>query len=166
MNIKNLVEWARQKSKSKGTNLNHKMLNIFLFYAKGFFYVFENDSLFVENIKVKNSLPYVEFMEFETSHEYIEELNQETKNILEFVFDNIFKFDENTILMFAKSDLQKINTNKDGVINEQDFCTKFRSQYLTDEQNNNFKITRSQIVDMMSKNVFTKYNKAFKKLAE
>ncbi|MBQ8425192.1 MAG: hypothetical protein IJX17_04155 [Clostridia bacterium] len=179
-NFKQVAKWFVDKynedtNKEKSVLTKTKLHNL-MYYAKGLFYVFQNDSFFdgiflVSNNGVKCKELASLFSEKNDSLENIFADEKPITNVLvvvtlDFVYQKIGSITEEKLAEIMKEEKLISGKEVSEKINEEKLAEDFRETYLQDEQTNKFNIMRDEIVDIISFMTYKKYDKAFRVLGQ
>ena len=179
-----IAKWFAVKAKNEKKSISYEKLQKFTYYFNNFALLFLNECvvntkfILTENGFVSDDLIKLfkknDFVIDETLLKNESDINSEIcVKILEFVYDKLIKFDDETLINLSKLETEfvihndKKTANSDKIIAKNDDILSFyREIYLSDAVNNGFDITRDDIVSMISYVVLKKYEKAFRELAK
>ena len=166
----------KAKEDANGSVLTKSKLHKLMYYAKGFYYVFQNESFFdgtflVTNNGVKCKELATFFLENNDNLENIFVSESDITNVmlvvnLDFVYQKIGTLSDEEILEIMQEDELIAGKETNDKINEEKLAAYFRETYIQDEQTNKFGIMRDEIVDIISFMTYKKYDKAFKVLGK
>lgn len=177
--LSQVANWFINKSNENKITLSPSKLQNLIYYAKGFYYVFANESFFDATFVASNSgikIPELSnkldsnkplIALFSNEKTIVDNSNDIIYVTLDYVFYKIASLSDERIseIIKLKNELPS-KFNADEKIPETEIASHFREKYLNDEQNNEFGVLRDEIVDIMSFRTYRKYNKAFKVLAK
>lgn len=178
--FKQVAKWFVDKSNENNMQLTKSKLQKLMYYAKGFYYVFANESFFDATfVSSKTGVNVLELSKLlkESSDTLENTLSNEklildnSKDVinvtLDFVFFKIADLSDEKLSEIMCSEGELTFEYADGEkIPEDRIAEHFREKYLSDEQNNKFGVLREEIVEIMSFRTLRKYEKAFKVLAQ
>ena len=166
----------KAKEDASGNALNKSKLHKLMYYAKGFYYVFQNESFFdgtflVSSNGVKCKELATLFAENNDNLENIFANENDITNVmiivnLDFVYQKIGLLSDDKILEIMQEDELIAGKEVNAKISEEKLAEYFRETYLQDEQTNKFGIMRDEIVDRISFMTYKKYDKAFRVLGK
>ena len=167
---------TKAKEDANGNTLSKSKLHKLMYYAKGFYYVFQNESFFdstflVSSNGVKCKELAILFAENNDNLENVFASENDITNVmiianLDFVYQKIGSLSDDKILEIMQQDELISGKEVNSKIIEENIAKYFRETYLQDEQTNKFGIMRDEIVDMISFMIYKKYDKAFSVLAK
>ena len=179
---KEIAKWfinrAAKDINNGGEYLTQLKLQKLMYYAKGFYYVFENDSLFNEKVSAQKFGPVVKDLVKDLKtygrgpivNEFTNECdikNPIVLNILNFVYDKVGMYSTHTLVEFTHSESPWNEVKTLGCnISEEVISDFFRNMYLDIKENNHFHISENEIYALITKNNLIKYRKAFENLAQ
>ena len=174
--FRQVAKWFVDKSVEEKKNLSKSKLHKLMYYAKGLYYVFQNESFFDGTFLVSNDGVKCKELSvlLKENNDSLENIFAEDKSItnvivvvtLDFVYQKIGSFSDERILEFMQEDELIAGKENSEKINEEKLAESFREIYLQDEQTNKFGIMRDEIVDIISFITFKKYDKAFRVLGQ
>lgn len=179
---KEIAKWfinrANEDIANGGEYLTQLKLQKLMYYAKGFYYVFENEKLFNEKIYAQKFGPVVNVLVDDLkkygkgpiAEEFKEQADIEDPvilNVLNFVYDNVGIYTARKLVEFTHNETPWCSAKKIGQnILEETISDFFRNEYLQKKDNNAFHISENDIYTLITKNNLIKYNEAFKNLAQ
>lgn len=168
---------ANEDAKNGGDYFSPLRLNLFMYYAKGFYYVFKDESLFDSLISVKENAVLINSIARETKRYganiikrcFSNEKNIQDKqvlNVLNFVYSNLSKFSTAYLFKNLKGEQTWKNALKNNnIISNEDISEYFKKEFLSDD-GNKFDIPVTDIKIVFENNVFIQYDGAFRELAK
>jgi uncharacterized phage-associated protein len=179
-----IAKWFIDKSaaevKNGGEYLTQLKLQKLLYYAKGFFYVFENEPLFEEEFKAQKFGPVLQSVANVVSKYKREPIKSEFKdvksiqdknvlNFLEFIYKNIASvYAAKKLVEFTHNERPWKETEEKHKIDDNLICSYFRDTYLsdTDSNANDLPVSDEKLFLALSDYNVSKFNKAYKVLAQ
>lgn len=161
-----------------GDYLTQLKLQKLMYYAKGFFYVFENEKLYDSFIYARQLGPVVNSISAELKpyhkNPIIKEFNEQKDitderflYVLEFVYKNVAQYSAFKLVDFTHSEEPWRKTKTGEVIKEDLIRNYFRDTYIDNfNENNDLNIKKEEILSTTYKNILNTYLPAFKELAK
>ena len=181
-NEKQIAKWfidrANKSVAGGGEFLTQLKLQKLMYYAQGFYFVFENKPLFKGKILAREFGPVVDNIVKTIKHygnlpieeEFIsaEDITDPSViNILEFVFDKVGQFSAYRLVDFTHQETPWKNTEQGKQIPQEEICKFFREKYITNfDKNNKFHITEEDILNVSFGNIYRENKHAFEVLAK
>lgn len=175
-NLKQIAKWYVDKFNEAGKVLSKKKLHSLIYFSKGFYYVFQDESFFDASFIVSNSgvtCKELAFILRENDDDFSKAFNNESSInnaliiiLLNFVYEKIGDVSDEKLSKVLKEDEILKDKNVSDKLSEDEISLKFRDCYLQDVQTNQLNITRNEIVQIISLMTYKKYDKAFKELAK
>lgn len=172
-----LIERAASETKNGGEYLTQLKLQKLLYYAKGFFYVFENEPLFDDELKAQQYGPVVQSIVSDVKKYHSDPIKEEFVDIepikdksiitfLEFIYKNIASFyDTKKLVDLTHAEKPWQSTPKGQIIKENLIRDFFRGTYLGEDETN-WIISRDNLLSAMTYHNVKKYEKAYKVLSK
>ena len=170
------VERAGKDVELGGEYLTQLKLQKLLYYAKGFFYVFENKPLFKDSIYSQKFGPVVKtvvedlkpfayepIVKIFDSEEDISD--PEVLKILEFVYEKVGKFSAKTLVSFTHQESPWAESKIGCQIKDEKILDFFKKEYLNSDVNK-FDISRTEIIELTYNNILNNNIEAFRELAK
>lgn len=179
---KQIARWFIDKATSNisqgGEYLTQLKLQKLLYYAKGFYYVFEDKPLFDEELKAQRLGPVVQSVGFVVSKYKSDPIKEEFKDVgeikdkdtiafLEFIYNNLaVVYAAKKLVDFTHNESPWKETEEKAKIKDDLIRNYFRTTYLSNTSEENLPISQENLALVLSKYYTTKYNKAYKVLAQ
>lgn len=179
---KEIAKWfiqrAAKDAKNGGEYLTQLKLQKLMYYAKGFYYVFENNKLFPEKIEAQKLGPVVPSLvstikkysynpiidEFKNEKDITDEV---VLNVLNFVYEKVGQFSAKKLVDCTHNESPWKNVQIKDTITEDSISDYFKNTYLKNlSKDNDFEITDSEIYNIIFKNTVLKNKEAFMELAK
>lgn len=172
-----LINKATAETKNGGEYLTQLKLQKLLYYAKGFFYVFENEPLFNDSMKAIRLGPVVPSIvnvikKYESNsikEEFVNEESIKDKSViafLEFIYENIASiYAAQKLVNLTHQETPWLQTKHGSLINENLVRDYFRNTYLSEKETDKWVVSRNELLSAMTKHNVKKFEKAYKELA-
>ena len=173
------IDRAAQDVKAKcGEYLTQLKLQKLMYYAKGFYYVFEDEKLFDAGIFSQKYGPVVnelvgvlkEYGNGQIKKEFSKENNIKNEKILyvlEFVYKFVAQYSAGKLIDFTHAETPWQQTVERRQISEDLIKEYFRSNYLENfNENNQLNIKQQDIFNAAYLNILNTYKPAFEELAQ
>lgn len=170
------VERAGKDVEFGGEYLTQLKLQKLLYYAKGFFYVFENEPLFKDSIYSQKFGPVVKAVVDDLkpfAYDPIVTLfgseddiqDPSVLRILEFVYEKVGQFSAKKLVTFTHQEDPWVESKVGCLIKDEKIADFFKKEYLNSDANK-FDISRTEIIELTYDNILNKNIEAFKELAK
>lgn len=181
---KQVAKWFIDKATSNisqgGEYLTQLKLQKLLYYAKGFYYVFEDKPLFDEQLKAQKLGPVVQSVGFVISKYKGEPIKEEFKEVedikdkkviefLEFVYNNLATvYAAKRLVDFTHAEKPWKETQVKTNISDTTIRNYFRDTYLGNNSNSSdeLPVSSESLALALSRYYVVKFNKAYKELAK
>ncbi len=173
------IDRAALDVKNGGDYLTQLKLQKLLYYAKGFFYVFQNDSLFEERFKAQKYGPVLQSVANVVSKYKRDPIKSEfadindienpvITNILEFVYNNVSRvYDVSKLIDCTHKELPWRSTQEKRVIKEDLIEKYFKETYLSGNiATAALPIDNEKLFIALSKNNVLQFKEAYLELAK
>ena len=181
--VKQVAKWfvnraSQDVEKKVGEYLTQLKLQKLMYYAKGFYYVFEDENLFESGIFSQKYGPVVKdlisglktYGNGQIKKEFIDEEDIEDEKVLlvlEFVYKYVAQYSAGKLVDFTHAEAPWKLTNEKEQISEDLIKSYFRSTYLENfDTNNLLNIKEQDVFNVIYLNLLKTHKKAFKELAE
>lgn len=179
---KQIAKWfinrAGESTKLGGEYLTQLKLQKLMYYAQGFYFVFENKPLFNDVILAREFGPVVNTIvkqiKKHANNPIKEEFNSANDitdpsviNILEFVFEKVGQFSAYALVSLTHNEQPWKNAKQGQEISSEEICQYFRDKYIINfDKKNKFNITEEDILNISFKNIYQENKHAFEVLAK
>ena len=172
-----LIDRAAVETKNGGEYLTQLKLQKLLYYAKGFFYVFENEQLFTDELKAQKYGPVVMSIVSDIKKYGSDSIKEEftdaepikdksVVSFLEFIYQSIASFyAAKKLVNLTHSEKPWQTTTNGQVIKEELIRDYFRNTYLSNDDTN-WIVSRDNLLEAMACYNVKKYEKAYKVLSQ
>ena len=176
--IKEISKWfIERKLYENDENLTYNKLQKLLFYSKAFGFVLANDNIMVESaLLTENGVEFEDVLAFESDEKLEDVLNllkdeksiadKEVGAVLEYVFEKFDEFSEEELSINSSKELANLNIKAGEIIKDEEIKKLYRELYVSDNPQNDYNLTREDIIDGISFVIYKKYDKAFKVLGQ